>query len=84
MLSTVRPRPDVAVFLQLKQHLLRKGSAAPSALVDADRPRTGRTTGYEDAIIGAMERESWISSWDLSRELRLFPRRILEVLLDHH
>jgi len=84
MLSTVRPRPDVAVFLRLEEHLLRKGSSIPTALVDAGRPRTGRTTGYEVAIIGAMERESWISSWDLSGELRLFPRRILEVLLDHH
>jgi hypothetical protein len=65
MLS-VRPRPDVAVFLRLEQHNLKTGSATPVALVDADRPRTGRTTGYEDGIIGAMERESWISSLDLS------------------
>lgn len=84
MLSTVRPRPDAAVFLRLEQRLLTRGSATPTALVDADRPRTGRTTGYEDAIIGAMKRKSWISSWDFSRELRLFPRRILEVLLDLH
>ena len=66
MLSTVRSRPDVAVFLRLEQHLLRKGSATPTAFVDADRPRTEWTTGYEDAIIGAMERESWRSSWGLS------------------
>jgi CO/xanthine dehydrogenase FAD-binding subunit len=82
VLSTVRPRPDV--FLRLEQHLLKKGSATPAALVDVDRPRNGRTTGYEDVIIGAMERESWISAENLSREIRLFPRRILEVLRDHH
>ena len=57
MLSTVRPRSDVAVFLRPEKHLLKKESATPTALVNAHRPRTGRTTDYEDAIIGDMEQK---------------------------
>lgn len=66
LMLSVRPRPDADVFLRLEQHNLKTGSSTPVALVDADRPLTGRKTGYGGAIIEAMERESWISSWDLT------------------
>jgi hypothetical protein len=56
---------------------VRQEVLTPTADVNAGRPQTGQTPDNEDAVITAVERESWRSSRNIARELGLSQREWL-------
>jgi hypothetical protein len=54
-----RRHPDACVFRRLEQRLRKKGSATPTAHVNAGRPWAVGTPANGDASIAIGERELW-------------------------